>query len=151
MEKTERGKRGTMVVAALAVVALLVGAFGFATAMGKQPTPAPTDRTILMAAIEYKGTFGANESQPEGTQVKAYRWDPSYVVANRDDRVTLKIFGVNGAQHPSTIEGYDVSFTVKRGEWTTVTFTASKAGIFEIVCHVPEHTNTMHAYLHVLG
>ncbi|MBI4415990.1 MAG: cupredoxin domain-containing protein [Euryarchaeota archaeon] len=144
--------KGTLVAfGAVAVVALLVGAFAFTTALGRTPAAAPTDRTIVMTAVEYKGTFGEGESQPAGTVVKAYRWDPSYIVVNKGDRVTLKVFGVNGDQHPSTIDGYDITFTVKRGEWTTVTFTASKAGTFEIVCHVPEHTETMHAYLYVVG
>ncbi|KSV83713.1 hypothetical protein [Sinorhizobium sp. GL28] len=32
------------------------------------------------------------------------------------------------------IDGYDISFTVKRGQLTTVTFTADKAGVFEFRC-----------------
>lgn len=151
MEKTEITKRTLFALGALGVVGLLLGAFAFATALGRAPSPTSVDRTVIMAAVEYKGTFGANESQPAGTVVKAYRWDPSYLVVNRGDRVALKIFGVNGAEHPTTIDGYDLSFSVKRGEWTTVTFTASKAGTFEMVCHVPEHTATMHAYIHVVG
>ncbi len=150
MEKTDAVKRGALIPAALAVVALLIGAFALALAV-MPSSSAPVDRTIVMTAVEYKGTFGANESQPPGTVVKAYRWDPSYLVVNKGDRITLKIFGVNGAAHPTTIEGYDKSFTVTRGEWTTVAFTASKPGTFEMVCHVPEHTETMKAYIVVVG
>jgi uncharacterized cupredoxin-like copper-binding protein len=40
---------------------------------------------------------------------------------------------------------------VTRGQWTTVEFTASKAGVFEIVCSVPDHAETMQAYLNVVG
>ena len=32
-------------------------------------------------------------------------------------------------EHPTVIEGYDISFTVKRGELTTVRLTADKPGV----------------------
>ena len=148
METTERRKRALSKTSVIALVGLLLAAVALGVAFVPR---AGVDRTIIMAAVEYKGTFGSSESQPEGTVVKAYRWDPSYIVVNQGDRVTLKIFGVNGAEHPTTIEGYGLTFTVTRGEWTTVTFTASKGGVFEMVCHVPEHTATMHAYFDVRG
>jgi plastocyanin len=53
-------------------------------------------------------------------------------------RVTLEILGVNGAEHPTVIDGYDISFTVKRGQLTTVIFTAGKAGVFEYRCGIHE-------------
>jgi len=146
----EKGKGGILVLGVLAIAALAVGAFAFATAVGRAPAPTPTDRTIIMTAVEYKGTSGSSENPPN-TTYKAYRWDPSYIVVNKGDQVTLKIFGVNGASHPSSITGYGLTFTVTRGQWTTVEFAASKAGVFEIVCSIPEHTETMHAYLHVVG
>ncbi|WP_179875445.1 hypothetical protein [Sinorhizobium sp. BJ1] len=40
----------------------------------------------------------------------------------------LEILGANGAEHPSVIAGYDLSFTVKRGQLTTATSTADKPG-----------------------
>ena len=146
----EKGKGGILVLGVLAIAALAVGAFAFATAVGRAPAPTPTDRTIIMTAVEYKGTSGSSENPPN-TTYKAYRWDPSYIMVNKGDKVTLKIFGVNGALHPASITGYGVTFTVTRGQWTAVEFAASKAGVFEIVCSIPEHTETMHAYLHVVG
>lgn len=41
-------------------------------------------------------------------------------------------------EHPTVIEGYDISFTVKRGELTTVRLTADKPGVFEFRCGVHE-------------
>jgi heme/copper-type cytochrome/quinol oxidase subunit 2 len=146
----EKGKGGILALGVLAVAALAVGAFAFATAVGRVSAPTPTDRTIVMTAVEYKGTSGSTENPPN-TTYKAYRWEPSYLMVNKGDRVTLKIFGVNGATHTGSITGYGVTFTVTRGQWTTVEFTASKAGVFEIVCTVPEHAETMHAYLNVVG
>ncbi|MBI3969939.1 MAG: cupredoxin domain-containing protein [Chloroflexi bacterium] len=67
-------------------------------------------------------------------EVSTYRWDPNQVIVNQGDSVTLEIIGINGAEHPAAIEGYDQKFTVKRGEVTRVVFRATKAGVFRIVC-----------------
>jgi plastocyanin len=124
---------------------------------------APSDadaakRTITMAAVELKGgttidkTPFPTASLPEGKgyelkspaedgrwEVSAYRWEPSQIIVSQGDEVTLEIIGVNGAEHHATIEGYDIDFTVKRGELTTVTFVADKAGVFALRCgnHLP--------------
>ncbi len=68
--------------------------------------------------------------------MSTYRWDPNQIIVNQGDEVTLEILGVNGKEHPSVIEGYDISFTVKRGELTSVTFTADKAGVFALRCGI---------------
>lgn len=110
-------------------------------------------RTITMVAIEPKGGTTVDKEPfpstplPEGKgyaltspdangrwEVSTYRWQPNQIVVSQGDDVTLEILGINGAEHPTTIEGYDVSFTVKRGELTTVTFTADKAGVFPFRC-----------------
>jgi hypothetical protein len=124
-------------------------------------------RTIYMAAIEPKG--GANvESEPlppalppgggyvlkepDETgrwEVATYRWSPGTIVVNQGDEVTLEIIGINGREHPTEIEGYGVEFVVRRGRLSTVTFTADKAGIFNIVCHA--HLPSMVAQLVVLA
>lgn len=110
-------------------------------------------RTITMVAIEPKGGTTVDKEPfpstplPEGKgyaltspdangrwEVSTYRWQPNQIVVSQGDDVTLEILGINGAEHPAVIEGYDVSFTVKRGELTTVTFTADKAGVFPFRC-----------------
>jgi plastocyanin len=112
-----------------------------------------TKRTITMAAVEPKGGVTVDKEafpqaalpsgggyilrQPDATgrwEVSSYRWDPNQVIVNQGDEVTLEVIGINGAEHPSLIEGYDVRFTVKRGEVSTVTFKADKAGVFKITC-----------------
>jgi len=62
--------------------------------------------------------------------------------------VELKIFGVNGKEHPGSIEGYVPSFKVMRGQLTTVNFKADKVGTFRLVCTV--HLPSMEGYLMVL-
>jgi plastocyanin len=124
-------------------------------------------RTITMAAVEFKGGTTVDKAPlpaaalPEGKgyelkapddkgrwEISAYRWDPSQIIVNQGDEVTLEIIGVNGAEHPAVIDGYDISFTVKRGELTTVTFTADKAGVFRLICGT--HQPSMVAELIVL-
>lgn len=130
-------------------------------------TQAPRHRTIYVAAIEPKG--GANVDQepfpatplPSGGgyglkkpdekgrwEVSTYRWDPGTLVVNQGDKVTLEIVGINGDEHPFTIEGYWISDVVRRGQITRVTFTAEKAGIFKIICR--KHAPAMQADLVVL-
>lgn len=131
------------------------------------PAAAPVERTIYMAAVEPKGGTTVDKEPfpavalPEGGgyilkepnaegrwEVETYRWDPGTIVVNQGDIVTLEIIGINGAEHPFVIEGYDVSGTIKRGQVTRVTFTADKAGIFRITCG--KHLPTMTADLVVL-
>jgi len=132
------------------------------------PAAAPVERTIYMAAVEPKGGVTVDKEPfpsaalPEGGgyilkepnadgrwEVETYRWDPGTIVVNQGDIVTLEIVGINGTEHPFTIEGYDLSGVVKRGEITRVTFTADKAGIFKIKCGV--HLPSMQAELVVLA
>ncbi|MBI2846062.1 MAG: hypothetical protein HYX86_05895, partial [Chloroflexi bacterium] len=97
----------------------------------------PAERTVYMAAVEPKGGTNVSDEPfpvialPEGGgyglkppddtgrwEVETYRWTPGTIVVNQGDEVTLEIIGINGSEHPSTIEGYDLSFVVKRGEIT---------------------------------
>ena len=124
----------------------------------------PTQKTFYMTAIEPKGTTSVDKEpfpavalpagggyalkpvNEEGKwTVETYRWNPSVIVVNEGDEVTLEILGVNGALHPATIEGYGIDFTVQRGQLTTVTFIADKAGTFRIACstHVPSMTGQL--------
>lgn len=145
----------------------MAGALVLAGCAGGSASVAPAERTIYMAAIEPKGSTTVDKEPfpavtlPEGGgyglaapdadgkwTVETYRWDPGTIVVNQGDVVTLEIIGINGAEHPFTIEGYSVSDVVKRGQITRVTFTADKAGIFKVTCGV--HLPTMQASLIVL-
>lgn len=118
-------------------------------------------QTISVMAIEYKMRRKVSETPfpntleehpdlegaagykiiPPGTEVEgewginAYQWVPGTIVVNQGDTVMLKFYGVNGDEHPTTIDGYDQEFTVRRGELTEVQFVADKAGTFQITCH----------------
>lgn len=154
-----------LLITCISIVGIVVlAACGGASA----PAAAPVERTIYMAAIEPKGSttvdkepfpaaavptgggYGLIEPNADGQwTVETYRFEPGTIVVNQGDVVTLEIVGINGKEHPFTIEGYNLSGVVKRGQITRVTFTADKAGIFRITCGA--HLPTMTADLVVLG
>lgn len=157
---TERGGRrwGRYVVATSLPVALAV-----ALAV-EIPRAQAQGRVIHMAAVEMKGgTQREKEPYPETPlplgagyvktppnaagrwEVSAYQWSPGTIVIQQGETVTLEIVGVNGDVHPATIPGIVDSFSVKRGEITRITFTASKPGLYSIICtkHVPSMRGTL--------
>ncbi len=148
---------------------IAVGALTLAACGGQSPSSAaPVERTIYMAAVEPKGSttvdkepfpaaalpegggYALDEPNADGVWVvETYRFEPGTIVVNQGDIVTLEIVGINGKEHPFTIEGYGLSGVVKRGEITRVTFTADKAGIFAIKCGA--HQPAMQSNLVVLA
>lgn len=146
--------------------ALLGGILLAGSVLAQSSSSAVAKRTIYMSAVEYKGSTTVDKeafpaaTPPAGRGYKltppvdgrwensTYRYEPGLIVANRGDLVELKIWGVNGAKHDTTIEGYNQAFVVKRGELTTITFKADKAGIFRIICH--DHAPSMETQLLVL-
>jgi plastocyanin len=129
-------------------VATFAGAMAWANAAG------PQKRFFTVLAVEPKGgattdkePFPAGPLPPGGGyvmaqpnekttrwEVSAYVWQPSQIVVNEGDEVTLEFVGINGSAHPTTIAAFGQSFTVKRGQAHRVTFKADKAGIFGIIC-----------------
>lgn len=129
--------------------------------------PGPKERTIYVAAVELKGGATVDHEAfppadlPRGGgyvlkkpddkgrwEVSTYRWDPGTLVVNQGDRVTLEIVGINGDEHPFTIEGYWISDVVRRGRVTRLSFVADKPGIFKIICR--KHGPSMQADFVVL-
>ena len=155
-----RPVRRPLLLAVLALgAAVLAGCSGTASAQLQAG-----ERTVYLTAIEPKGSttvdkepfpeaslppgggYGLKAPDDAGTwTVETYVWLPSEITVVEGDNVTLQVLAVNGAIHPTRIEGYDVTFEAKRGQLTTVTFTADKPGIFKIVCsaHQPTMTGTL--------
>jgi hypothetical protein len=147
----------------IALVALVAAACGGEKAAA---TISPTKWVINMSAVEYKGStdvaqepFPAQAAPPGGGYIlkppkdgrwetSAYRWAPEVITVFQGDDVELRIFGINGAEHPSKIEGYVDSFNVKRGQLTTVAFKADRVGAFKLICGI--HLPSMEGYLMVL-
>jgi plastocyanin len=92
------------------------------------------------------GGYVLNQPNAQGRwEVSAYVWMPSQIIVNQGDEVTLEFVGINGAEHPTTITAYGQNFTLKRGHAQRVTFVATKAGTFGIVCgtHQPSMTGSL--------
>lgn len=82
-------------------------------------------------------------------EVSTYQWQPAFILSNEREDVLLEIIGINGAEHPSFIEGINVPpFVVRRGSITRVEFRAPRPGFYRIVCST--HQPTMVGYLVVL-
>jgi plastocyanin len=88
------------------------------------------------------------DEQTRRWEVSAYVWQPSQIIVNEGDEVTLEFVGINGAAHPTTIAAFGQAFTVRRGQTHRVTFTADKVGIFGIMCST--HKPSMSGELIVL-
>lgn len=148
------------VLAGLAVLA--VGCGGGKSAEASIPGGA---KTFFLTALEYKGStevskepfpsatlpvgggYGlkAPSGDPPKWEVNSYAWAPSTIVVAEGDEVTLKIIGINGAEHLAQLANHVEKFTVKRGEITTVTFTAGKPGVYALICatHAPNMTGEL--------
>jgi hypothetical protein len=143
MPRPERAGTGAL---ARALAALLWGAAGAGAAQA-------AERVFTIAAVEPKGGTTVDKEPfpaaalPEGGgyllrkpdqsgrwEVSAYVWQPSQIIVTEGDDVTLEFVGINGAEHPTTIVGYDKTLLLKRGHVVRMQFKADKVGTFPIVC-----------------
>lgn len=85
-------------------------------------------RLIHMVAAEFKST------DPDGSPIEAYRWDPGTVFVEKGERVNLILYGVSGQSHPFYIEGTTIKGEVRQGEETSVIFQAAKEGVYRLIC-----------------
>ncbi|RLQ95428.1 cupredoxin domain-containing protein [Falsibacillus albus] len=101
-------------------------------------------RTINMITAEFKSTT------KDGKMIEAYRWDPGTIVLQKNEKVNLKIYGVNGDEHPFYIEGTNIKGTVKKGKETIVPLKFTKEGVYRIICNMHEdyaHQGPMIGYI----
>jgi plastocyanin len=124
------------------------------TVLASLPVPVQAaKRFFTIAAVEPKGGTTVDKEAfptaalPEGKgyvikkpdqtgrwEVSAYVWQPSQIIVTEGDEVTLEFIGINGAEHPTTIVGYDKTLVLKRGHVIRIEFTADRAGTFAIIC-----------------
>ena len=97
------------------------------TTVDKEPFP-------VTALPEGGGYILRKPDQTGRWEVSTYVWQPSQIIVTEGDEVTLEFVGINGAEHPTTIVGYDKSLVLKRGHVIRLEFKADKAGTFPIVC-----------------
>ncbi|GAA0318325.1 hypothetical protein GCM10008967_06100 [Bacillus carboniphilus] len=116
-------------------------AFGFL-----QDSKSEDVRDIHMITAEFTMTM------ENGKTMDAYRWDPGSIFIEKGEKVNLKIYGINGSEHPFYIEGTDIRGTVKKGEETVVPLQFDKEGVYKIVCTIHQgehHQAPMIGYIYV--
>lgn len=83
------------------------------------------------------GEFSSTTS--DGKKIEAYRFDPGTISIPDNEDVSLRIFGVNGDEHPFYIEGTDIKGTVKKGEETVVSLHFKEKGTYRLICDTHSH------------
>jgi nitrosocyanin len=106
-------------------------------------TLAPAVVVVALLALGAAGTQAneialtvVNIESPQGVKV----WVPASVTAKKGDKVSLRLLNKHPDEHGYEIAAYGVKEVVELDKVKTVTFTADKAGIFPIKCHLhPAH------------
>jgi len=106
-----------------------------------------TDPTTLSAGYGFVPPGEFDSDNPNKWQVATYMYSPGAMSVVQGDRVTLRIFGVNGDEHTMLVQAPDgsttvESFIVNRGREVTVSFTADQGGHYKLLCanHAPTMT-----------
>jgi nitrosocyanin len=67
-------------------------------------------------------------------------WEPTSIIAKKGDTVTLRLINKHADEHGYEIAAFNVKEVVGGDKTATVSFTADKAGVFPIKCHLhPAH------------
>jgi plastocyanin len=103
---------------------------GFANLKGipTGPDPAPPEK-FPNSTIPAGG--GVKLTPPDKTgawKFRVFTFEPSQIVVNQGDKVTLHFADVQGAHYTIAVDGVG-SFPISRGQIHTVSFTADKLGI----------------------
>jgi plastocyanin len=111
---------------------------GFANLKGipTGPDPAPPEK-FPNSTIPAGG--GVKLTPPDKTgawKFRVFTFEPSQIVVNQGDKVTLHFSDVQGAHYTIAVDGVG-SFPISRGQIHTVSFTADKVGIINY--RSPDH------------
>lgn len=101
-------------------------------------------REIHMITGEFKSKMD------DGKELEVYQFLPGTIYLSKGEKVHLKILGVNGEEHPFTIEGTDIQGTVKKGQETVVPLQFNEEGTYRLICvtHADkQHEGPMIAYI----
>ncbi len=66
---------------------------------------------------------------------KKYEFDPGVITVKKGEKVRL-IITATDRDHGIKIDAFDINQVLKKGDPTTIEFTADKAGTFEFKCSV---------------
>lgn len=93
-------------------------------------------REIHLVTGEFKAVTEA------GKEIESYRWDPGVIFLEKNEKVALNIYGINGMEHPFEIEGTDIKGTVKKGEETIVPVQFKEEGVYRLICTIHHDKNS---------
>lgn len=97
--------------------------------------PSSSIRDIHLFTVEYQTKINHENKE-------VYRFDPGSLIVHKGETVRLHLHGFHGKEHHFQIPAFQVKGKVKKGETTTVTFTSSKLGTYELICdnHASENS-----------
>lgn len=123
-------KRRSIVLFALIIATVAASSFWLFFSKDAVTTTAQSEqlREIHLVTTEFK------TKTEDGKEIEAYRWDPGTVYVGKDEKVLLRLYGINGHEHPFIIEGTDIKGVVKKGEETTVELQLKEEGVYRLVC-----------------
>ena len=130
-------KKGSIIAILVTVLIITGGTIWSLSSKNSYPTVSLSEKNGEKQVIQLvTGEFKSQTA--DGKEIEAYRWDPGTIVVEKGKEVEIRIFGVNGMEHPFYIEGTDVTGTVKKGKETVVNVTFSKEGTYRLICETHE-------------
>jgi cytochrome c oxidase subunit II len=99
---------------------------------------------LLLFAIGVRGVLGQDSTQGAGSTGEAveikmtarkYRFDPNVITVKKGQHVRLIITALD-RDHGFKVEAFNVNQKLKKGDASTVEFTADAAGTFPFQCSV---------------
>lgn len=147
------GKAGKLTAPARDIEFIVTGVELKGSTTTKDLEAPPVNPKTLSDGYRYKAPGEADKNDTTKWEVATYVWSPGAMTALQGDKVTLRIFIVNGDKHTTWVEGPDGKEVVKeqlqnRGREYLMTFTTSQVGTYKVVCN--EHDPTMRAAITVL-
>ncbi|MEE9201856.1 MAG: hypothetical protein V3U31_01515 [Dehalococcoidia bacterium] len=111
--------------------------------------PPSLDPSTLSDGYGFNPT-GFDSGNPRNWRVATYVWTPGSMTVYQGDKVSMTFFIINGNKHSTWVEspgGAEVmtETEMNRGREYNLSFTASEAGVYRLICN--EHEPTMTAYI----
>ncbi len=140
-------RKSWIISVTLALIVIVCGVLFFNP--GAIPTASNTlsDQEIYTFQM-VTGEFSSKDES--GKEIESYRWDPGTIVVPNDKEINLRIYGVNGKEHPFFIEGTNVKGVVKKGEETVIKVRFTKEGTYRLICTAHpdiDHNGPMIGYI----
>jgi plastocyanin len=142
-------KKGSIIAVIVTFMIITIGAVWVLTEKNSYPTVSMTGQKETIPSYQLV-TVEYSSKTDDGKEIEMYRWDPGTINIEKGKEVELRLYGVNGMEHPFYIEGTDVKGTVKKGEETVVNVKFDEEGTYRLVCethHSIENHGPMVAHI----